>query len=502
MREACLICTIGVLSGCQVLAGLTERSRGESLDESTTVDGQPNPMIGGMDGSGGTDSSGGTAGSEAQSAASGGTTGGRPSATDSSGSGSGGTTAGSSSGGNGASGSGGEPGTTDGNPSATDSSGSGSGGTTGGTSGGGDGASGSGGEPDTTVAASSGGGGGSTGGTGGAPVECTLNSDCDDQDPCTDDVCIDNDCQKNPADEGTKCDDADDNTEGDACDGAGYCVGNQVCAEPEMLLCPDEDRAPLVHGGSFYMGPIDESFATVADFELDKYEVTVSEFRAFVETQRSERIPDAGDGAHSLIAESGWQDAWNVYVDVSQTDLESSLECSPSLSTYASSGNDALPINCVTWYEAFAYCIWAGKRLPTSAEWEYAASGGCQEWKYPWGNDTPDDSRVSYNCQSDGSLPGECAFSDIEPVGSKPGGVGPYCQYDLAGSMWEWVFDNDGIRPSVCDNCAIVSSLYDYRVLRGGSWQYGPEGLQATYALVNYASYRSPDLGFRCARLP
>ena len=157
--------------------------------------------------------------------------------------------------------------------------------------------------------------------------------------------------------------------------------------------------------------------------------------------------------------------------------------------------NEAHPINCVSWYEALAYCIWDGGRLPTEAEWEYAAAGGQANRLYPWGRDNPGTTRANY--YGNGSKP-------TIAVGSYLAGVGMFGHMDLAGSMWEWVFDwySDGYYTNggkLCKNCANTDSAAN-RVLRGGSWALNAIYLRAANRDYSAPGNRDANVGFRCAR--
>lgn len=165
---------------------------------------------------------------------------------------------------------------------------------------------------------------------------------------------------------------------------------------------------------------------------------------------------------------------------------------------------DSYPVVMVSWYDANEYCAWRGGRLPTEAEWEYAAHGGL-EGKYPWG-DTWDGSQANFcdaNCRfdhRDSSF--NDGYADKAPVGSyAPNGYG---LYDMAGNVWEWVADEYGRYPggSVVDPTG-PSGLREARVLRGGSY------LDIAYSLrVTQRKYRAPGydwnthVGFRCVALP
>lgn len=258
------------------------------------------------------------------------------------------------------------------------------------------------------------------------------------------------------------------------------------------------------YDGMTYGVPTPE--AKVSDFRLDTFEITVGRFRAFVEAGKGVQAdpPELAAGQHPHLVGTGWNPAWNGYLATNTGDLADRLHCNSTHATWtdAPGPNEHKPINCISWYEAFAFCAWDGGRLPTEVEWNYAATGGAEQRAYPWGTGI-DDTRAVYGC-----LQGNCDASFILEVGAKsPAGDGLWGHSDLAGSMTEWTLDWYGPEYTEgCVDCANVLTGTE-RVVRGGSFVQGPNLLLASFrdkvlpvSNVNASRYR--HVGARCARDP
>jgi formylglycine-generating enzyme required for sulfatase activity len=260
-----------------------------------------------------------------------------------------------------------------------------------------------------------------------------------------------------------------------------------------------------------------EHDATVATFALDKYEVTVGRFRNFVANYYAWHVtasppnPVDNAGAHPIAAATGWGRSWTATAADLPSDaasLMTSLKCDSAYQTWADSAGtataEAYPINCVTWNQAFAFCIWDGGRLPSEAEWEYAAAGGAQNRLYPWGNSTPEVARANFG--SSNNSPKIVVGSKLRTNGT--GGNGYFNHADLAGSMWEWVFDGYNgtyygttAAPVSCKNCVNVTNPTD-RVFRGGGWSFDAIYLRGAFRSYRPHTSRLNYVGFRCARTP
>jgi formylglycine-generating enzyme required for sulfatase activity len=168
--------------------------------------------------------------------------------------------------------------------------------------------------------------------------------------------------------------------------------------------------------------------------------------------------------------------------------------------TYDDEKFASFPVTDATWNDARTFCSWAdaGGRLPTEAEWEYAARGGKESMTYPWGNEAPTCAKGAKNGANFGGG-GDCPVSTM-PVGSfAPNGYG---LYDMAGNVWEWVSDwyGDTYYASSPTSNPQGPATGDSRVLRGGSWNFNPNLLRVSLRGRYSPGYWDIDDGFRCAR--
>ena len=287
-------------------------------------------------------------------------------------------------------------------------------------------------------------------------------------------------------------------------------------------------------GGTYYRtytnagsGPTGEADpATVSSFRLDKYLVTVGRFRQFVSGVERRSWLDAARGlgqAHAPERRPGAREqrqrrgrtrrAGSRRTDSRRrrpTNANLAVRSPATRRGRTSAGSqENLPINCVNWYEAYAFCIWDGGFLPSEAEWEYAAAGGSQQREYPWGTTAPGTACPGTGCEYaiyDCDYPsgsGSCTgVTNIAPVGTATLGAGLWGQLDLAGNVWEWNLDwYATLRRSVHGLC--LSRLPPPTGCSGAATSYdAASNLLPPYRNDNTPTDRNYDIGFRCARTP
>jgi formylglycine-generating enzyme required for sulfatase activity len=213
---------------------------------------------------------------------------------------------------------------------------------------------------------------------------------------------------------------------------------------------------------------------------------------------------------HTVVLDGFWIDRTEVSNGQYQLCAEAgacqaSTTCGWGGSTYGDASKTDHPIACVNWHGAQAYCEWAGARLPTEAEWEYAARGP-EGRIYPWGDDF-ECSRGNFDDETQLDnyvVPGGegCdGYLRTAPVGSFPAGASWCGALDMAGNVWEWVadwYDSGYYARSPLEN-PTGPEAGDYRVLRGGGWLCNESNVRAANRYYSYP----PDLGyvyigFRC----
>ena len=224
-----------------------------------------------------------------------------------------------------------------------------------------------------------------------------------------------------------------------------------------------------IAGGAYRMGSADGSDderpvheVEVGTFEMARTETTVEQYGACVKA-----------GACTAPRSSNKYDNWGK------------------------AGRERHPVNTVTWDHAVAFCRWAGGRLPTEAEWEYAARGRGRPVTYPWGEEKATCDRAVMNGGGYG-----CGEDRTWPVCSKERGNTPEGLCDMAGNVWEWVSDwyDKGYYASSPRRSPSGPSRGSGRVLRGGSFGSYAAGLRVSYRNVYSPGVASVVLGFRCAR--
>ncbi|WP_437630608.1 SUMF1/EgtB/PvdO family nonheme iron enzyme [Sorangium sp. So ce854] len=242
---------------------------------------------------------------------------------------------------------------------------------------------------------------------------------------------------------------------------------------------PDMVRVPA---GRFTMGnarggkserPPHEVTLTRA-FDLDRTEVTVAAYQRCVEAGRC--TPSGLHGPRATDA------------DVAQRG---------ALCTAADPAKAQHPVSCVDQEQAAAYCAFVGKRLPTEAEWEYAARGADGR-EYPWGDDPPGCAHAVVSRPAGQG----CGARGTQDVGSAMAGASPSGALDMAGNVWEWVAD--GWDPAAYAKGPrtdpVVPATGSKGVLRGGSWDFSASSARSTYRLAFDREAGDVSTGFRCAR--
>jgi formylglycine-generating enzyme required for sulfatase activity len=251
---------------------------------------------------------------------------------------------------------------------------------------------------------------------------------------------------------------------------------DRITQDPiEWLAAKDGAPMIVVPAGSFPMGvpsgdrdggrdeyPRHEVFLDV--FGIDKFEVTNGRYLEFVKST-GHRVPQNSTNPSRSL--------WHG------DSLPESLAERPVIN--------------VDWFDADAYCKWAGKRLPTEAEWEKAAKG-TSDRRFPWGNVEPTAKHLNYNQRWIGE-------KTLMPVGSYEAGKSPYGVYDMAGNVWEWV--NDWYDERYYEQSPYKNPKGPNRgtkkVIRGAGWQNETPTVRIFTRVESDPMVRNESTGFRCA---
>ena len=227
---------------------------------------------------------------------------------------------------------------------------------------------------------------------------------------------------------------------------------------------PGKDGAPmvLVPAGEFTMGseqgdddeqPVHRVF--LDSFYLDTFEVTNGQFAKFVAAIQSEPPWGFADQETPVVRADH-------------------------------------PVRWVNWLEATGYCLWAGKRLPTEAEWEKAARG-TDGRVYPWGNEPPTPIHAVFGLKE--------GAETVSPIGNRDKGMSPYGVHDLAGNLYEWVADwyDEAVYTPLPTSNPRGPAAGATKVQRGGSYINSPYRLRSSFRTKGDPTEHDPNVGFRCA---
>jgi formylglycine-generating enzyme required for sulfatase activity/serine/threonine protein kinase len=254
-----------------------------------------------------------------------------------------------------------------------------------------------------------------------------------------------------------------------------------------------------VPGGRFFMGSDDDlpkekpaHNVTIPSFCMDRFEVSTDAYRA---------CSDRGD-----CKRAGTTNRWEGITAKEQKTFD-------PVCNFAASARGKHPINCVDWSMADRFCRAEGKRLPTEAEWEFAARGSDGR-KFPWGDTRPTSKHLNAcgkecvrwldqrGAQNDGSLyPEDDSWATTAPIGSFPSGSTRWGAEDMVGNVWEWVADWSGPYTAEDQTSPEGPKAGTARVIRGGAWNGAyPDWVRPSFRYESAPDTRSHGIGFRCAK--
>jgi sulfatase modifying factor 1 len=317
----------------------------------------------------------------------------------------------------------------------------------------------------------------------------------------------------------------------DPCQGQDCCAWDEVAEQNHAAIRFQRGYDASDNGsdlGDEWQKREDAAKVTVQPFYLDRFEVSVGRFRRFLSDYdawiQGGIQPRNGFAQHPAIPQSGWQGAWNrlslpdailgadvPVVPPSKADFATRVSmCGSHTYTSEPGPNEERPINCISFFEAFLFCMWDQGRLPTEAEWNAAAASGAQR-VYPWSSPA-----TMQGIDSEKALYGKSEQLP-DQAGTRPLGAGPYGTQDLAGNVYEWVRDSevaDASCPRMLGTCSYGGDSSDpieltddanpagqqLRVVRGGSYKLVEARVRTAHRYLIFGMSRISDIGMRCAR--
>ncbi|HEV7891067.1 MAG TPA: formylglycine-generating enzyme family protein [Pyrinomonadaceae bacterium] len=251
--------------------------------------------------------------------------------------------------------------------------------------------------------------------------------------------------------------------------GATFRMGTDASQSPSLMQAFGVKRAEL------FSSEAPRHAVTLSPFYIDRHEVTNALYKKFLDKNPRWRHGSIEPRQHNGNYLKHWH------------------------GDYYPEGKADHPVTNVSWYAAVAYCRWAGKRLPTEAEWEYAARGGLRDRTFPWGDEPADKTRANYAGSGVGGT---------TRVGSYP--ANGYGLFDMAGNVWEYTLDEWGTYPSspqvnpVAGGNLFLDETFlnvtTRRVIRGGSYGGAPVNLRTAYRDSHPPDGARDFVGFRCAK--
>lgn len=324
------------------------------------------------------------------------------------------------------------------------------------------------------------------------------NVNCDDSNQCTTDSC-DPSSGCSHVQNVISCDDGDGCTSGDTCVSA-VCTGkpdSSTCGDSACKCgetpyncpadCGSEPPSSALPAGTYLMGSAlgtgnadehPQHSVTVSGFHVDKGEVTIAQYAMFFKHLAAENQCNGANSGKFFCGQpdTGAYCNWGV------------------------PGSEQQPLTCVDWFQASAYCAWAhkGGRLPTEAEWEYAARSGGKDQTYGWGNEQ---ASCKFANMSDSGGPG-CGTGATVEVCSKAAGTSAQGACDLAGNAAEWCGDWLAAYGAGSESNPTGPATGVVRVVRGGSWANVAADVRASSRSAAGPNTRDSSTGFRCAKKP